>query len=640
VTIATNMAGRGTDILLGGNPEFLARSDMENEWISRASNLPLQGVKRYEDGLRDLKDKYEEEVRRAEERYRNEGEIYQEKRAAALKKTTELQKTLWELSPFRRTHNDYEQVSTTEWIDALHDLRSIPDRYLKVKDQLERSVLKTGDAADPNALHAFEDASANFTSLISRWQQGDGNRRDLMEALDETRRNYEQRLADYEFAVTKALLVKGEHAATVSEYDEARHDFEEAENRCEEIRVPFEEAVRQAQRNYETKRQEFVRAVEEIREQLEKAPDTYRQRYDEILAGYQKICAEEREKVIAAGGLHIIGTERHESRRIDNQLRGRSGRQGDPGSSRFYLSLEDDLMRIFGADRIQGIMTRLGMEEGVPIEHGLVTRAIENAQKKVEAHNFDMRKHLLEYDDVMNKQREVIYHRRREILKGENLRAEVLEMAERLAEEKLDTATDKNLPPDEWDLTSLNEALHHQFNVRLQIKPEDREKLTPERLQEIVVEQVTQAYGDKEGRFGESLLRQLERFVMLQTIDNLWKDHLLNMDHLKEGVSLRGYGQKNPLQEYQREAFDTFEEMMQRIEEDCVQKLFTVELAEERPPQEFEVQQHRQRMVLSHGQDEAEQNRAAPVRRQASKVGRNDPCPCGSGKKYKRCCGK
>ncbi len=640
VTIATNMAGRGTDILLGGNPEFLARSDMENEWISRAGNLPLQGVKRYEDALRDLREKYEDEVRRAEERYRKEGQTYEQQRSEALNQSTELQKSLWELSPFRKAQEEYEEVSSTEWIHALHELSSIPERYLKAKEQLETTVLRTQDAVDPEARRNFEEASESFKGFLARWQQGDGNRGDLFEALDETRRNYEQRLIDYEFSLTQALLAEGEHAGTVARYDEMRRAYEEAEARCEEIRIPYEEALHQAQSSYETKRQEFIRAVEEMREQLEKAPEAYRQRYDEFLAVYQKTCAEARDKVIAAGGLLIIGTERHESRRIDNQLRGRSGRQGDPGASRFYLSLEDDLMRIFGADRIQGIMTRLGMEEGVPIEHRLVTRAIENAQKKVEAHNFDIRKHLLEYDDVMNKQREVIYHQRREILKGENLKGEILEMATGLADEKVEACADKNLHPSEWNLESLNGTLHHQFNFRLQLTPEEQESLTPERLQEIVVERVSRAYEERERRFGDPLLRQLEQFVMLQTIDNLWKDHLLSMDHLKEGVSLRGYGQKNPLQEYQKEAFETFEEMMHHIQQDCVQKLFTVELAEERPPQQLEVQPRPQRTVLSHGGNGEDQPQVATVRRQAAKVGRNDPCPCGSGRKYKRCCGK
>lgn len=381
--------------------------------------------------------------------------------------------------------------------------------------------------------------------------------------------------------------------------------------------------------------------VEEIREQLDKAPDTYRQRFDEILTHYNKICAEEKEQVTAAGGLHILGTERHESRRIDNQLRGRAGRQGDPGSSRFYLSLEDDLMRIFGADRIQGIMARLGMEEGEPIEHGLVTRAIENAQKKVEGHNFDIRKHLLEYDDVLNKQREVIYSKRRDFLKGEGLKEEVLDMAAELSDEIVARYADKEQHPSDWDLAGLSEGFNHQFNLRLDLKGEEIERLTPESLSEIALERVVEAYHNKEGRFGAPMLRQLEKIILLQTIDTLWKDHLLNMDHLKEGIGLRGYGQKNPLQEYQKEGYDMFEDMNHRLQEDVVQKLFTVELARESIAPQISLEQPRpQRMVLSHGNDPIAARPSGPHRREAEKVGRNDPCPCGSGKKYKRCHGK
>src|SRR2546427_323872 len=236
-------------------------------------------------------------------------------------------------------------------------------------------------------------------------------------------------------------------------------------------------------------------------------------------------------------------------------------------------------MRIFGADRIQGIMSRLGMEEGVPIEHGLVTRAIENAQKKVEGHNFDIRKHLLEYDDVLNKQREVIYSQRREVLKGETLKEDVLEMAQGLAEEIVSRYADKELHPSEWDLAGLREGFNHQFNLRFELKREDEENLTLETVTDLAIQRVSQAYEDKEKRFGAPMLRQLEKIIRLQTIDSLWKDHLLNMDHLKEGIGLRGYGQKNPLQEYQKEGFEMFEEMIHRVEEDVVQKLFTVELA-------------------------------------------------------------
>jgi preprotein translocase subunit SecA len=358
------------------------------------------------------------------------------------------------------------------------------------------------------------------------------------------------------------------------------------------------------------------------------------------LEKYTEVNAEERGKVIAAGGLHIVGTERHESRRIDNQLRGRAGRQGDPGSSRFFMSLEDDLMRIFGADRIQKIMTRLGMEEGVPIEHGLVTRAIENAQKKVEAHNFDIRKHLLEYDDVMNKQREVIYGQRREVLKGENLKEEILPMAEGLAQDICKRYADGHVPAAEWELTGLTESLYHQFNFRFQLKPEELEDMTPEDLEEKVLDQVSKSYEAKEQNISSHLLRQLEKIIMLQTIDGLWKDHLLAMDHLKEGIGLRGYGQKNPLQEYQKEAFGMFEEMVQTIQGDMVQKLFTIEVAQEEALEELEAQHRPKKMVLSHGNGEEGPARIATVKREGGKVGRNDPCPCGSGKKYKRCHGR
>jgi preprotein translocase SecA subunit len=642
VTIATNMAGRGTDILLGGNPDFLARSDMENEWINRAAKLPVQGAAlRYEDALAELREKYEEAVQKAEKQYIKEGEIYEQQRSDALKRTTELQREIREMSPFRDVRQRYEDLSSTELIEALHGMRQISTGYLKAKEDFEASLMASSDGGVERFDEVFEAARQDFGETIDRWQQRNGDRISLVEALDEKRRNYEQRVLDLEFEKALAALAHGEHAALVTDYETAHRAYEEAEVHCEEIRHPYEQAIQEAQRNYETKRQEYLRMVEEVREQLDKAPDEYRQRFDEILAKYNQVCSEERERVIAAGGLHILGTERHESRRIDNQLRGRAGRQGDPGSSRFYLSLEDDLMRIFGADRIQGIMSRLGMEEGVPIEHRLVTRAIENAQKKVEAHNFDIRKHLLEYDDVLNKQREVIYNQRREALKGEGLKEDVLEMAQDLTDEIIARFADKDLHPSEWDLTGLREGLYHQFNMRFDLKPEEEDELTAEGLIAVVNERITQTYQDKENRFGPPMLRQLEKIIMLQTIDTLWKDHLLNMDHLKEGIGLRGYGQKNPLQEYQKEGFEMFEEMIHRVQEDVVQKLFTVEVAREHVAQEIQIEQPRsQRMVLSHGADNVEARPSGPAKREGAKVGRNDPCPCGSGKKYKRCHGK
>ena len=641
VTIATNMAGRGTDILLGGNPEFLARSDMENEWINRAAKLPIQGAGRYEDTLRELREKYEDEVRKAEAKYVKDGELSQQERSDALKRSTELQRQIREMSPFREARLRFEDLSATELIEVLHGGRAIPNSYFASKEELEAALLQSSNGKKSEAYEAFEEARQEFSEYAQRWQQTASERPTLAEALDEKRRNYEQRVNDFEFEVALTVLSTGEHDELVTEYKKTYDDFEAAELRCEEVRKPYEQAIELAQNNYESKRQEYLRMVEEIREQLDKAPDEYRQRFDEVLDGYKVTCADEREKVIAAGGLHILGTERHESRRIDNQLRGRAGRQGDPGSSRFYLSLEDDLMRIFGADRIQGIMSRLGMEDGEPIEHGLVTRAIENAQKKVEAHNFDIRKHLLEYDDVLNKQREVIYSQRREVLKGETLKDDVLEMAQGVAEETVARYVDKDAHPSDWDWAGISEGFHHHFNLPFTVGTDEQEGLNVDSLTDLATERMMRAYEDKEGRFSAPMLRQLEKIIMLQTIDTLWKDHLLNMDHLKEGIGLRGYGQKNPLQEYQKEGFALFEDMVHRVQEDVVQKLFTVEIARESTARvaEMEIQQRPQRVVLSHGAQTTEPERPT-TKRQADKVGRNDPCPCGSGRKYKRCCGK
>ncbi|MBV8357927.1 MAG: preprotein translocase subunit SecA [Deltaproteobacteria bacterium] len=363
--------------------------------------------------------------------------------------------------------------------------------------------------------------------------------------------------------------------------------------------------------------------------------------FQEALARYREQCIAEREEVLKAGGLHILGTERHESRRIDNQLRGRSGRQGDPGSSRFYLSLEDDLLRIFGADRLKGLMGRIGMEDGVPIEHRWISRAIENAQKKVEAHNFDIRKHLLEYDDVMNKQREVVYHRRRELLGGATLKEDVLEMCGELIDGIVAAHADPEADAADWDWKEIEEAFFRQFKFRPDFRAGDGTGITtPDELIDRALARVREVYDQREAEFTEPVMRQIEKIVMLQTLDSLWKDHLLAMDHLKEGIGLRGYGHRNPLVEYQKEGFDMFEAMMRVMQQDVVEKVFSVQVRREQDVQQIEEQQQRpQRMMMSHG-GETVGTEPQTVKRDATKVGRNDPCPCGSGKKYKRCHGK
>ncbi|MBS0013586.1 MAG: preprotein translocase subunit SecA [Desulfobacterales bacterium] len=341
--------------------------------------------------------------------------------------------------------------------------------------------------------------------------------------------------------------------------------------------------------------------------------------------------------VVELGGLHILGTERHESRRIDNQLRGRSGRQGDPGSSRFYLSLEDDLLRIFGGERISGIMNRMGMNEGEPIEHKMISRAIENAQRKVEAHNFDIRKQLLDFDDVMNQQREVIYRQRQQALSDDSLRPVIMKMVDEKAEQIAWTYADEKTPPADWDLKTLADAVFRQFNFKMDLSAGRLEGLDADELGAWIADEAAGAYHEKEKMLPEEEFRHLERIVMLQTVDSLWKDHLLSMDHLKEGIGLRSYAQQDPLMVYKREAFAMFQEMIDRIKEETLKILFRIQIAPSAGVDDL-VEPEEQEMSFSHGSGEDAAKK--PHKRKAAKVGRNDPCPCGSGKKYKKCCGK
>jgi len=394
-----------------------------------------------------------------------------------------------------------------------------------------------------------------------------------------------------------------------------------------------------------------------------------RARWEEIFVKYEAQCKAEHDEVVAAGGLHIVGTERHESRRIDNQLRGRAGRQGDPGSSRFYLSLQDDLLRIFGGERIQNLMLRLGMEEDVPIESKMITKRIAAAQKAVEAQNFAARKHLLEYDDVMNKQRKAVYGMRNSLLSGESQKDRILEIVRGIVASFIDTRCAENVNPGQWDFLGLETDVLTQFGVRIpqhEVSPLNRAE-----MEEYIFEKLNQRYTEKENLVSEPVMRESERFLMLHVIDQQWKDHLLSMDHLKEGIGLRGYGQKDPLVEYKKESFALFNDLMDRIEDESIRYLFFLQTTSEAPvmpfrededePEEPEddssqreamaaaakaSMQDLTRNIVRKKDRELEQlqfvggdstTTAAPVRN--AKVGRNDPCPCGSGKKYKKCCG-
>ncbi len=347
--------------------------------------------------------------------------------------------------------------------------------------------------------------------------------------------------------------------------------------------------------------------------------------------------------VVEVGGLHILGTSRHESRRIDNQLRGRAGRQGDPGSSRFFLSLEDDLLRIFGSGRITGIMDKLGMEEDEPIEHNMISRAIENAQKKVEGHNFDIRKHLLEYDDVMNKQREVIYQQRRDVLEKAEVSQVVQDMIEDLVDDITEEYCQDKLDSAEWNWQEFKTRMGELFHHVPDWSAEQLDGLKLESFKEKTLEFVKKAYQSQDEINGPATQRQLEKLILLQIVDSHWKDHLLSMDYLKEGIGLRGYGQKNPLNEYKREGFEMFGLMVETVKSQVVSSLMRVRVVNEDEVERLEEERRRR-----HEQEQLRQKRIAagensqpaqPVRRDGDKVGRNALCPCGSGKKYKKCCG-
>jgi preprotein translocase subunit SecA len=417
---------------------------------------------------------------------------------------------------------------------------------------------------------------------------------------------------------------------------------------------------------------------EKLKRMGKDADNCPKEEWDEVFRPMKEQTDREHQEVVAAGGLFVLGTERHESRRIDNQLRGRAGRQGDPGGSRFYLSLQDDLLRIFGGERIQGLMLRLGMEEDVPIESGLITKRIEAAQKSVEANHFSARKHLLEYDDVMNKQRQAVYEMRRAMLSGDDQRERIRTIIGNIVGSFIDARLPEGVRADQWDLPGLASDILSQFGVR--VDTESMADAGRQLIEDQIVEAVNQRYDEREKAIGEEGMRDIERMILLNVIDNQWKDHLLSMDHLKEGIYLRGYGQKDPLIEYKKESFHLFQDMMARTEEEAARQLFLMSITDQfgnilagspiqgdedgyyaedaeaeavAAPVEVKpassiadftrnIQKKKEKEMDALqfvGGDASPGAEAKPVVRSSKKVGRNELCPCGSGKKYKRCCG-
>ncbi|MBA3806419.1 MAG: preprotein translocase subunit SecA, partial [Acidobacteria bacterium] len=374
------------------------------------------------------------------------------------------------------------------------------------------------------------------------------------------------------------------------------------------------------------------------------------EQWEAALVQAKQIVEEEHKEVVGCGGLHIIGTERHESRRIDNQLRGRAGRQGDPGSSRFFLSLEDDLMRIFAGDKVKALMQRLGMEEGTAIESRMVSKRIEGAQKSVEGRNFESRKHLLEYDDVMNKQRETIYGLRRQLMEEPDQR-EYLLGEKGVARDLLSDITTQYLNPevgpDDWDIVNYKVQLQSIYDFDADAEGIDFANSTSEEIEQIIWDKLKVRYALKEGQIGVEAMRTYERIIMLNIIDAQWKDHLLSIDHLKQGIGLVGYGQKDPLVEYKKQSFDLFQEMLDRIDQNTIRSLFNLQVVTEQPPEQLQQRRppRRPSALTFTGPNQTataageEAGKTKTVTRDQPKVGRNDPCPCGSGKKYKKCCG-
>ncbi|HXK01780.1 MAG TPA: SEC-C metal-binding domain-containing protein, partial [Verrucomicrobiae bacterium] len=399
-----------------------------------------------------------------------------------------------------------------------------------------------------------------------------------------------------------------------------------------------------------------------------------RDKWDEIYAGFKDETDKEHDDVVGLGGLHIVATERHESRRIDNQLRGRAGRQGDPGSSRFFLSLQDDLLRIFGGERMQNLMLKLGMEEDVPIESKLITKRIRRAQEAVEAQNFEARKHLLEYDDVNNKQRQTVYGMRRQLLEGADQKQRVMEMVQGIVDQYVDMRCPDDKHPDTWDLATLRNDVLTQFGARIDLA--EISSMSRQEMSDHIYDRLVQKYQEKEDLIGADVMRQTERIIMLQVIDNQWKDHLLSMDELKQGIGNRAYGQKDPLVEYKKESYALFTAMMDRIEDESVRYLYFLQVSTGAPVMPFPTEEdeddgeengsepqrpdptEQQRVAAKSSVEDFTRNIQRKKEREmealqfvggeasapkqviaGAKVGRNDPCPCGSGKKYKKCHG-
>jgi preprotein translocase SecA subunit len=651
VTVATNMAGRGVDIILGGNPEGLAKEQLRKENRGRVEKEFGGDLK----NLEDLKSGHDKRMKQLDAEYVPRIKALEEKKDKAVELLQTLEEKCRSSSPFfeRFKKLEAERIKLTE---AESQTKLFPEDYRTLEKELEeilfeeakrvksvnsmrsvREVLRNADKVAKEyqiSIHQYN-ASISEVGRITEITKG-GSSPQLVSSTNILERAHSEMvrarlmwlkvLKELELAIVSEIM-----PAQVQELDRTKEvslkvsaDLEKEQNNYENERIREE-------KTYETKKEPHESKIDSKQKQIENGPE-YRERFNVLFKKYSPVCVSERDKVIELGGLHVIGTERHEARRIDLQLRGRAGRQGDPGSTQFYVSLEDDIMRRFGGDRVGKFMEWAGIGEDIPIENSIVNKAIEGAQVRVEGYHFDVRKHLVDYDDVVNNQRKIIYGERRKILSGADLRTNVLSMVK---EEMADIIASHTGESGDGNLTQLVAEVKTIMPVSKEFNEESLAGLKPNEIEDQLLKQAESLYEKRETELAADSMRMLERLLMLRIIDNYWVEHLTNMDNMRQGVGLHAVAQRDPLAVYKNEGHELFEGMMAGIRHDLVHNIFNLNITKG-PPTKQTASPMAKAAVASRASDSGK-----PAEKVAGKkIGRNDPCPCGSGKKYKHCCGK
>jgi preprotein translocase subunit SecA len=722
VTIATQMAGRGVDIILGGNPEIIAREEtIKILWSRKREKKPVK--KEYIDLINEIEERYKKrqeeiektigiELKEFKEKIKNIEKVLYEKekqikenfekdifekntsgqinrflpKLEKLKKIYEANneelkqlsekfkdkperlkeikeavgKSYREYINFKNYLKKKFEIWTREDIDEkrnylisfienLPDEKEISKTYNLLLEEIKNTIFSYSKILENTYKEIIEKDIENLNKRITRY----------IEFLEENQIVSDEKfISDFknrEYQIYKNLendfieIEKKIFEKYSPEYSEIEKEYEKIVREYEKIQNKYIEELNIARENYEKEKSQYEEEWKKIKEEMEKSPEEFKEIYEELLEKYKQPWEEEHKKVVELGGLHIIGSERYEARRIDNQLKGRAGRQGDPGSSRFYLSMEDDLLRIFGGERLKAIMGKL--PEGEKITHPLITKMINNAQKKVEARNFEIRKNLLEFDNVLNEQRNIIYSMRQDILENKNIDEYLKEYVDEIIENVFNEYFDERLKPYMWNIEGLIKYFKTKFGINVEIEnPENIQNylLWKDSLKEKIKQLFFSILEEKEKQIGD-FFAELKRFLFLQVIDNRWKAHLRAMDELREGISLRAYAQKDPLIAYKHESFQYFNEMLKAIKEEIISNLIRIQVTEKVVLKQREIERkefvHKQYEQFATTKEEVEPipsytKKETEIPLKTQKIGRNQPCPCGSGKKYKHCCGK